>query len=616
MNDSTNNAEAFETFYRSARTQLLVQTIALTGDFPAARSAVRDAFIAAWHHWRKVNLTEDPASWVRPVAWNYATRRATARVWHRDKFDPELRLTLQSLGRLPIEQRKVLLLAELSDNSLRDIAREAGVSGARAVRDLSAARARFATERDSQAPLVQLLAPLTEIAESANWPRPSILRRAGATRRRLHTAIGAAALLASLAAAGVAVSDDGTVRPELTAEQVTPSAEPVEVVDPPAPEPRLVKAGLLSVDQVSRLSPGADWSKTRTHGNTEGDGLMLPCQQERFADPQGAAALVREFNSTPGRPARPAMSALQFAELSRSSQSAETAYDKVLSWFADCTEPRIQLVSAERLGGVGDQAMLFTLRSWNNPATTHTVGAARTGAIITTTAVASAGRRGTDVRAQLTSLVAASVNDLCGRAGAGRCAAPPEREAAAPPPVGKFPGLLSQADLPPVGKVTAPWLGTGAEPTTENLASTRCDGTSFARKPVLRNLSRTFVITDAQLPPQFGLTQTAGLTRRKPAAITFTDGIRNRLEGCEKKDLGASVTNLKRTKTADTELYVWEVRIEVSEKKSVTYLMSVMRSGRRVAQVSFVPAPGAEMTATDFIALSSRALDRLPYLAP
>ena len=51
---------------------LLVQTYALTGDLPASRSAVRDAFVAAWHHWRKVSRLEDPESWVRPHAWQHA----------------------------------------------------------------------------------------------------------------------------------------------------------------------------------------------------------------------------------------------------------------------------------------------------------------------------------------------------------------------------------------------------------------------------------------------------------------------------------------------------------------------------------------------------------------
>ena len=82
-------ADEFDAFYKDARSRLLLQTYALTGDLPAARSAVRDSFIVAWHHWRKVSRQDDPEVWVRPYAWTHAQRRHTARIWHRDKsLDP------------------------------------------------------------------------------------------------------------------------------------------------------------------------------------------------------------------------------------------------------------------------------------------------------------------------------------------------------------------------------------------------------------------------------------------------------------------------------------------------------------------------------------------------
>src|SRR6478735_3638857 len=87
--------EQFDAFYKDARERLLVQTFALTGDLSAARSAVRDSFVAAWHHWRKVSRLEDPESWVRPHAWAHAQRRHTTRIWHRDKsLDAGSRATL------------------------------------------------------------------------------------------------------------------------------------------------------------------------------------------------------------------------------------------------------------------------------------------------------------------------------------------------------------------------------------------------------------------------------------------------------------------------------------------------------------------------------------------
>src|SRR5690606_1039230 len=44
---------SFDAFYKESRDRLVVQTLALTGDLAVARSAVREAFVVTWHHWRK-----------------------------------------------------------------------------------------------------------------------------------------------------------------------------------------------------------------------------------------------------------------------------------------------------------------------------------------------------------------------------------------------------------------------------------------------------------------------------------------------------------------------------------------------------------------------------------
>src|ERR671921_271619 len=73
----------FDEFYLASRRRLVLETYALTGDLSAARTAVRDAFEAASHHWRKVSRLPDPEEWVRPRAWAMAQRRHVARLWHR-----------------------------------------------------------------------------------------------------------------------------------------------------------------------------------------------------------------------------------------------------------------------------------------------------------------------------------------------------------------------------------------------------------------------------------------------------------------------------------------------------------------------------------------------------
>lgn len=609
-----NDVDAFDAFYKQARTRLLVQTLALCGDLAAARSAVRDAFVMSWHHWRKIAQLEDPESWTRPHAWNHAQRRAKARVWHRNKLDPELRRTLQTLGKLPLQQRKVLLLDELSSLSMPDVAREVGITQQRAESELSAARTQFAVLRGStRPPISELLLPLNDLAEEARWPRPSILRRAGAARRRTHTSVGVAAVVTSLVVAGVVVSDGGTTRPKLSQEQVSAPAEVIKVVEPLPPEPRLVPADLLGPEQVHRIAPNAVWGPAKTHDNTADDGLVLPCQQARFADPAGLGALVRNFTSMPARPRDAQASATQFTELSADDVAAATTYDTTLGWYAGCVTPRVQLLTTEKVIGVGEEATLFTLRSWSEPVQTYTVGVARSG-LMTTTAIATVDGDRRDVTRPMTSLLAAAVNEMCGRPGSGTCAAPPTTQTMAPLPVGEVPGMLSEVDLPPVGEVAAPWVGTRAEPASLNVAASRCDETSFTKAPVRDNLSRTFLIPDAQLDARFGLTETVGVIRGQQRAITFVETMRQKMSSCTENDLGTTVTKLTTAQTSVSELHVWEVRTEVSDNDSVVFLVSMMRFRNRVAQVGFFPTPQAQMAPGAFEAVAERALARLPAL--
>ena len=69
-------------------------------------------------------------------------------------------------------------------------------------------------------------------------------------------------------------------------------------------------------------------------------------------------------------------------------------------------------------------------------------------------------------------LLAASVNHLCSLDDGGSCAtgkpAVPFRE---PLPVGSAPAILSVLDLPPVGKVKQPWVGTEPRKAVTNDAS-------------------------------------------------------------------------------------------------------------------------------------------------
>jgi DNA-directed RNA polymerase specialized sigma24 family protein len=608
------NPDEFDAFYKDARDRLLLQTYALTGDLPASRSAVRDSFVVAWHHWRKVSRLDDPESWVRPHAWAHAQRRHTARLRHRDRgLGPEVRATLDALAKLPMTQRKTLLLTHLSSVSMADMAREVGLPRAEAERELQTATAQFAVHRDVATTSIRaLFEPLREHIEFVRWPRSTIIRRAGARRRRTHTAVGAVGAVAALVLTGVLVTDAAGVRPSLHHEDVTATAtEQRGSAARARPTPAaLPESAMLTAEQVGADVAGKKWREGDTSENTEGDGLVLPCQQSRYADPHGAAALLRTFD-TPHRNGTPSAAAYQATEVSASDKAAGRTFDQALGWYAGCTEPRVQLLSTQQVDRVGDEAMLVVLRAWKQPSTL-VVGVARTGRVTTTTLAQVPGAQAPDLD-RSARLLAQAVDGLCDLPGGGTCAKRPRHHEVPPVPVGQVPGMLGEVDLPPLTGVVRPWVGTEPRKAVLNVAATSCDKADFSAPPMTNNLTRYFGVPGAKLPDQFGLTETVG-SMPAARAHAFVENVRAKLAACPDKDLGTDVTPMAHVSTKTTDLSVWHVRTEITDKMSVDFLMGIVRDGTSIAQVGFVPSGKVTMAPGAFPALVHRALDRVSAL--
>lgn len=611
--------DEFDAFYKDARDRLLLQTYALTGDLPASRSAVRDSFIVAWHHWRKVARLPDPESWVRPHAWSHAQRRHTARLWHRDKsLDDETLATLDALGKLPFTQRKALLLTHLATLSMGDLAREVGLPRAEAERQLQTATAQFAVHRDVPTTNIRpLFEAVREHTEPAQWPRPSIIRRAGAARRRTHTVVGAAVAIAAVVVSGSLATDAAGVRPTLDREAQSAAAGPsrpsaAPTGDPGAdPPPAFTEDALLTVEQVSARVPGKGWAAGEATDNTNGDGLVTPCQTSRFADPKGRATLVRTFES--GAPEKASNSrAVQVAELSATDKRALRAFDTTVGWYAGCMQPRVQLMTTKRVSGVADDAVLLVLRSWGSPGETYVAGVARTGRITTTTMTRTP-VGGDPPLPAAARLLASAVEGFCDQPDAGTCVSTPKVEPMRPVAAGLVPGMIGEVDLPPVARVMRPWVGTEPRKAMTNVAATSCDGADFEQPAISHNVTRSFVIPGTRLPDEFGLTETVG-TMAVPRARAFVKRIRARMDSCSERDLGTDVTRLTHAASPARDLSVWRVTTEISDKRSVTFLMGVVRDGTAVAQVGFVPFRRVTMGPDAFVVLVQRAAERLPEM--
>lgn len=625
--------ETFDAYYVETRTRLLHEAYALTGDAPAARAAVRDAFVVAWHHWRKVGQLDDRDAYVRPLALGRARRRHTARIWHRDKkLDAEARSTLDALSKLTSRQRELLVLNGLSALSLTDMARAVGLPRLDAERELQTASSQFSLHRDAPTTEIPrllhgLAAPLTEI----RWPRATVIRRAGAARRRTHTVIGAAVATAALVASGSLVATGSGAEATSLSEEKAQAGVTVHAPEPGASGQQLISEdSLFTTEQMARYGSGLDWSETATTDNLGGNGLLVPCQRERFADPAGVTALARTWEASATRTVKEkvgkgdnqktrrrevtsvAADAVQMVEMSAGAEQATQGFETASLWFAGCVDPRTQLVSTRTVKRVGDQARAFRLRSWGKVPSTITVGLARTGNLVVTNVVRSRGKAVPD-KAALTGL-AAAVNGLCGTEGAGACAGRARANTTAPLAIGTEPGLLSVVDLPPVTAVRGPWVGTDPARPRINYAATRCDRTSFLGEDIVKPRTRTFVFPETPNLNRVGVTQTVGsMTQAK--ARKFVEQVRTRIRQCGRANLGTSVTPLATSSSKASDLSAWALTIELNDKESFSFLMAIVRDGTAVSQLGFTPVRDMTMTRPDFVALSRRVLERLGPLA-
>lgn len=600
--------EAFDAFYKDARTRLLLQTYALTGDLPAARSAIRDSFIVTWHHWRKVSRLPDPEAWVRPHAWAQAQRRHTARIWHRDKsLDPEAKATFEALGRLSVAQRRALVLDRFTDLSLDDRARELGLTSAEAERQTNVATERFLEHREVGTEQLQgLCTQLETLVENSRWPRPSILRRAGAARRRTHTLVGAAAAVSAVLVTGTVVSGS-TLEPLPVGVDGDEATSGSRTADPAA---AFTADRLLTAAELGRLVDGRDWQETKTSDNSRGSGRVAPCQQERYADPAGVSTLVRTFDTSPAK-GQPSISALQYAELSSTTRASRQAWHRMLRWYAGCVTPRSQLMATYSVAGVGDEARMFHLRSWRSPASTYLVGVARTGQIVTTTLTRSTAEGPADLRGA-TRLLGGAIDDLCLTTPNSPCTDEPKVTQIEPMPVGVAPSLLMEADLPPVTRVSQPWVGTRPREARSNVAATRCDAADFSQQGISNAITRTFLTPGADLPPAFGITETVA-SMMPERARAFVQTVRDRMASCPDRDAGSDVTTLTSISEGERDMALWRITSELSDDQTVTYLMGIARVGTAVGQVTFVPAREVVMQPGAFDALVRRAMARLTY---
>ncbi|BCJ71438.1 RNA polymerase sigma24 factor [Catellatospora sp. IY07-71] len=123
----------FAEFYAATFGRLAAQLHAFTGDLAEAQDLVQEAFSRAYPRWERIAAYDDPAAWVRRVAWNLAISRwrQVRRVmhWRRDLVADDIPGPdaanvdlIRALRLLPAKQRQVVVMHYMSGLSITEIA--------------------------------------------------------------------------------------------------------------------------------------------------------------------------------------------------------------------------------------------------------------------------------------------------------------------------------------------------------------------------------------------------------------------------------------------------------------------------------------------------------------
>jgi hypothetical protein len=208
--------------------------------------------------------------------------------------------------------------------------------------------------------------------------------------------------------------------------------------------------------------------------------------------------------------------------------------------------------------------------------------------------------------------LASSVARLCPVARVLECRHHPVLRDGPLPSDGTGSRLLAAVDLPPVGAVDRPWVGTRPVEVHSDRPTTSCDRVSLVTAGAGSGHSRTFLVPGAHLPPRFGLTETFRSFSTDRAAARFVAALRASVAGCEKRDLATRVGPERRVhRSAAVEASAWDLSTSLSATRTVRFRLGVVRVGSRVARLTFTPATGGDMTAAAFDALLQRAGERL-----
>lgn len=170
----------FDDFYLGTVRRVTAQIVALLGDASEAEDAVQEAYARAWQRWDAVSKMDDPAAWVRVVAyrikvsaWRSAVRRVAAYRRHGPPGDvpehgPDSVALVAALRRIPEAQRRAIVLFHMAGLTIEQIAAEVGAPTGTVKARLSRGRAALAVLLAEPASGNEAVLPLKAVLDNAS----------------------------------------------------------------------------------------------------------------------------------------------------------------------------------------------------------------------------------------------------------------------------------------------------------------------------------------------------------------------------------------------------------------------------------------------------------------
>ncbi|UAC01595.1 sigma-70 family RNA polymerase sigma factor [Dactylosporangium vinaceum] len=123
----------FTECYAASFAPVAGQLAVYLGSTEEAQEVTQEAFTRAWSRWARISRYDDPAAWVRRVAWNLATSRirrarTALRHWRTQRPEPvagpgpERVALAHALATLPPAQRRAVVLHYLAGLPVAEIA--------------------------------------------------------------------------------------------------------------------------------------------------------------------------------------------------------------------------------------------------------------------------------------------------------------------------------------------------------------------------------------------------------------------------------------------------------------------------------------------------------------